>query len=557
MGDFYIRTADQSDSDYPLRYYLYYNNTSAEANQDRPQFALHASMSDKLFNGTVNAEEILEEIESDIPVKVDHKKIIGDLNLSNLDLPPEPIYRNLYEIEYLGLLDTQKVVTSSIRINDSEIDGNVSFKNIIFNGSLDFNSTSFDRDADFKGSDFYRDVKFADSTFKKRADFRDSRFEDYANFSNSQFNDDASFDDAQFYTDTYFSNSAFNKNAYFANSIYNGIAGFEKSIFNGNASFDGTKFNNYTDFSNSMFNKNAYFANSFFNGIADFDKSGFIGSASFNQTTFNNFARFWNSTFNKIADIRYSTFNNQAIFDDSRFKGEADFGYSSFNDAYFWHTVFDRKVEFNRTIFNSAADFSNSNFNGKAYFVDSYFGNSCTFSGVKSSNLIDLSNSKIDNFIADWQFAKPSNHKVNLTIGVLQNLRGYYERYGTSDDANDCYYVFRAMKAGNSINLLDNLAMISYGYGVKPLRPLVWSIIIIFLFALIFWLADIFKFKESIYFSFNTFVSGAGKLFVETPKLPEISTAEIKFLFDLERILGLIFISLLVITFTKTVFLSN
>jgi len=123
------------------------------------------------------------------------------------------------------------------------------------------------------------------------------------------------------------------------------------------------------------------------------------------------------------------------------------------------------------------------------------------------------------------------------------------------------------MKAGNSNNFwdnfrlnkfLDNLAKYSYGYGVKPLRPLIWSIVIILLFAIIFKSPETFILsKESIYFSFNTFFSGAGKLFVEMPKLPETSTVEIKFLFDLERLLGIIFIFLLVIAFTKTVFLSN
>jgi hypothetical protein len=226
MGDFYIRTADQSDFDYPLRYYLYYNNIS-EANKDRLQFESPLSLSNKPSNGTVNAEEILEKIEYGLPVEYDHKKIIGGLDLGNLNLPTEPVYRSLYEIEDLGLLDKQKVVTSSIRINDSEIDGSVSFKNIIFNGSLDFNSTSLDRDADFRGSDFYRDVKFENSIFKKKADFRGSKFNDYIDFYNSTFNDDAGFDGALFNDVADFKNSKFNKNAYFAQSTYNGIAEFD------------------------------------------------------------------------------------------------------------------------------------------------------------------------------------------------------------------------------------------------------------------------------------------------------------------------------------------
>jgi hypothetical protein len=469
----------------------------------------------------------LDAIKNGERVDLNHSRVEGDLNLNNLGLVEESVDRNPYE-EDLGLSEAQKVVTSFIRINDTKINGTVNFKNTIFERPIDFKSTEFKGRADFMGSDFRNEVRFENATFHKKADFRDSLFHNYTNF--------------------------------------------YKSTFDANVSFDYAWFNDAADFSDSRFNEIASFIKTIYNGDANFEESVFNDNTSFSEAKFNSAAYFWNSSFKKRADISYSEFSGYAGFDNSTFNKTTTFEASDFNgDAYFMRSVFDR-VDFNRTWFDRGADFSNSNFSGPAYFFGSYLGNRSIFSGIiiKKGIKIDLSHAKIENLIADWQFAKPSNHNVTLTIGVLQNLRGYYERYGSSDDANDCYFELRKMKAGTTDNWLDNLldwlqntqkidylARLSYGYGVRPLRPLEWSIIIIVLFAVIFWQLKTFKLGEAIYFSLNAFVSGTGKIFVDPPKLPKTSTAKIRFLFLLERILGLIFISLLVIAFTKTVFLNN
>ena len=80
----------------------------------------------------VPAQEILDKIEKGLPVEYDHVIIKGDLDLSKLDLPKRQVERTSFEIEWLGLSENVTIVSSSIRLNDSTIDGNVYFNNTIF-----------------------------------------------------------------------------------------------------------------------------------------------------------------------------------------------------------------------------------------------------------------------------------------------------------------------------------------------------------------------------------------------------------------------------------------
>jgi hypothetical protein len=505
MGNINIKTADQDyiSDNYPLRYYLYC------ANKNRPHL-------DKSYGATkiVNAREILEKIQNGEPFKRHHIIVEGDLNINQLGLPTEYVSRNLYEIDNLRLSDEQKIVTSFIRINDSVIKGNLILNGTTFEGPMDFSSTSFNGTIDFSGTEFNREAKFTNCRFNDYADFRDSKFYDYADFWKSTFNKDLDFSDAWFNGSADFWKSIFNRNASFIRSVFDGDTNFEQSIFNGTADF------NYSQFSN-----NAYF---------------------------------WNSNFQKNAYFVYSTFSKGASFEISKFEGKTNFSYSNFFDSsYFMHSIFNGTANFLRSGFSNNIDFSNSTFSQKPLFDGTYLGDLVIFSGVDSSRMIDLTNAKISKFYADWKLANPSNNKISLTIDMYQKLREYYEKSGYSDDANDCYFEIMIMRAKNYEGWdrsLDILAYLTYGYGVRPLRSIGWSLVIIFSFSIFYWIKEFFGFREAILFSFSTFVSGTGRLFIDTPQLPEKSSLNIRFIFDFERILGLIFISLLVIALTNTFF---
>jgi hypothetical protein len=445
------------------------------------------------YNGEVNASEILEKIEKGDPVEYDHVIVKGNLDLSQLSLPTKHIERTPDEIESYELSENQTVVRSPIRINDSKIYG------IVY-----LNNTLFLKPINLKLSNFNSDASFAHSTFNSGASFWGSNFNSTADFSGSNFNSTANFGDTNF-----------NSTADFSGSDFDGFAGIWGSNFNSTADFSGSDFNNNADFRYSNFNSTANFGDTKFNSNAYFVRSNFNNNADFRYSNFNGF--------NRTVDFRYSNFNSIANFGGSKFNSNAYFEYSNFNND----------AEFEGSNFNRTADFGGSKFNGNASFLDSNF------------------NSKL---YVDWAIAKSRLKTTNLKqkYQIYQKLKSEYESLGLQDDAQDAYYemkVLRAMQSKLDYKFFDIFPRYLYGYGMKPLNPLVLSILSIILFSLIFWRAGI---ERPLYFSCNTLLSGTGKLLVDTPKLPEKSSNRIKLLFDIERLLGLLFFTLLFISIAST-----
>jgi hypothetical protein len=85
-------------------------------------------MPDALRN--VGSEEILDAIRANLPINYEHVRIQGNLDISELDLPTD--HAELTCPKVYGLLETKKIVTSSIKIKDSVIEGVVNFDNVIF-----------------------------------------------------------------------------------------------------------------------------------------------------------------------------------------------------------------------------------------------------------------------------------------------------------------------------------------------------------------------------------------------------------------------------------------
>jgi hypothetical protein len=124
---------------------------------------------------------------------------------------------------------------------------------------------------------------------------------------------------------------------------------------------------------------------------------------------------------------------------------------------------------------------------------------------------------------------------------------------------------------------MDIVLMLFYGYGVKPERPVLWAFVFIAIFAGLFWWrqgilpvwegepeekAARFTLLEAVAFSAMTFLSG-GKLVFDPPDYkvdkPVKSWRDVKlckFLFILERMIGMILIVMFAIAVSKTIILS-
>jgi len=142
----------------------------------------------------VPASEILAKIERGEPVEYDGVIVVGDLNLSEVDLPTKHVERTEDEIYWYGLAEDVKIVESSISIIDSEIRGDVNLCNAIFQEPVSFLGTNFTEDAWFSGANF-----------TGHAIFREARFSGGdTSFVMAQFDGDACFKEAQFGKNTNF-----------------------------------------------------------------------------------------------------------------------------------------------------------------------------------------------------------------------------------------------------------------------------------------------------------------------------------------------------------------
>ncbi|MDD4162793.1 MAG: pentapeptide repeat-containing protein, partial [Methanothrix sp.] len=503
----------------------------------------------------VPAQEILDKIERGLPVKYDHVTIKGDLDLKKLDLPTRPANRTWYEIEVLGLSENATLVSSPIRINDSTIEGFVFLNNAIFGSSVDI---------------------------------RGSAFDGYANFGHSAFNGTANF-----------GRSAFNGTANFGRSAFNGYANFGRSAFNGTAIFWDSAFNGTANFGRSAFNGDADFGNSAFNADADFGNSAFNGDAYFWGSAFNGDAYFWDSAFNGIADFRGSAFNGTANFGNSAFNGTANFGNSAFNGtANFGGSAFNGP-DFSLVQFNKLVSFDDTRFCGSTSFNSSRFKEDALFEGADFNGTLYLTRAKYDRLYISWKNIKKLGYDDAAYLSLLEN----FKKLGYLEDYDACYYEYRRLHREQSWSgkyhamhpaeewlrkRIDVGLEAFYGYGKKPIWPLLWSAGTIVFFGLFWrfgglkrdkganqrgilerygphepswkpkrrdWHGELGALADVLIFSATVFLSGT-RLFVDPPLMPQMrqrSESWAKAAFIMERVLGAFFSILFFLAISGTV----
>lgn len=473
----------------------------------------------------VLASEILDNISNNKPVEYYNAKIIGDLDFSKLNPPPQIIEREPLKVYSRGLTQNARLITSRIHIEHSSIDGIVSFNNTIFEKPVVFNDIVFNGYADFKGSQFNDTASFYGSTFNSTADFKASKYCSIASFKRSRFS----------------------KNADFGLSEFNGEAKFAEAEFDGPADFGGSKFERYANytksqfiedaiFGGSRFNKSATFIESQFNGLADFGGSQFAGYASFGRSHFSDIAKFAGSKFNGSAGFQDSYFNNIAAFEKSEFNG--------------------------------TTSFDSCRFNGDALFEDAVF-----------NGLLSLNKTKYDKFYVAWSNIFKLAYDKTAYLLLIEN----FKKIGFLTDADDCYLQYRMEQRNHprpikclqdqideSFSALMNIFFEkSFGYGVRPLNPLAWSVILVLAFS-IFWgiigfgapLDDYTSKRKCATFVWNSIILSAAiflsgtKLFIDPPSIPKspwLTRSFIKAIFIFERSLGALFSILFFLAISGTI----
>lgn len=389
----------------------------------------------------ISAEHILAEA-NDSPIIYDRVAIIGDLELAGPQHNP-------------------------IRITNSDIRGNVSCKGITFYSDVDFSDTSFQNNAIFNGTKFMAEANFNNSRFYGTASFNMSRFPEGGTFDFAYFGDMADFANIWFDKFGTFYNATFSGDALFYLSDFNGAyTNFEWTRYLRNADFSGSQFNDYTTFEGAIFgNETNFLATKFSNG-ANFYDASFLGNAVFTKS-------------HSVED---------SIFSGANFGDTADFGYAKFDGPTYFNTAqFSGNAAFNNAQFLTSADMTNAQF-GKDLEMNSTRINRMVLDGsvFNESSELFLAKADINKFMVSWSLIKDI---LCFDTSAYLSLVKNYKDLGQSNDANDCYYEYRYLNQNNKAigfsKLLDVVAWLSCGYGVRPHYALFCGLIVILLFSAI------------------------------------------------------------------------
>ncbi len=327
-------------------------------------------------------------------------------------------------------------INSPIQNANSVILGDVTIKKVVLEDAVDFNKTKF-----------MSRTSITDSWFNDTASFNKASFEDVADFSTTRFNGPAVFSYARFGQTAYFRDSAFVQDAKFISAQFSQQAYFQRARFSKDANFKSTKFDRGAIFKEAAFRQNADFKLAQFLQAVDFDSVRFQQAAGFDRANF-------------IQD---------ANFDHAQFSQTANFGSANFHqESYFRNTSIQN-----------------------ALFQDIRFKEDATFDNVRIENL-SLKGSDVEKLDIRWS----SIHNLAYDDSAYVLLRKNLDMRGYLDDAGECEFSYRCERRAYLWEhdfgrwLFDFLAFATYGYGLRPVWPLGWSMAFILVGGLFFFLTN-------------------------------------------------------------------
>ena len=390
----------------------------------------------------IPASQLLDQIGEGMPVYYDNVIIVGNLNLSSLNK-----------------------VTNSLEIINSTIIAKSNFEGV-----------TFEKDAVFWGTSF-RNANFDNTTFSANADFSNSSFLNVS-FQGAVFNHPVFFDGAKFHESVNFEDSLFQKDTFF-----NG------AWFLGDADFNYTRFSYYSYFVGTKFLWNAHFSDVKFGGFLDFNSANITHDANFLRSEFQD-ASFDDVFVGGLAQFGLTRFYRLTSIESSLFAGEADFNLARFDDSVsFSKTSFKDNAFFGGIKLDRFLNFISANFEKKlvlkASLIHIVLLENATF---RREAEVVLDDADIAILRAPWNsIGDHIKYNGAAYLALVKN----YKALEWFSDSNDCYYTYRKLGAEHEplspMKLLDYLAWIFFGFGVKPEIPLGWSVSIVLVFGTIYW----------------------------------------------------------------------
>jgi uncharacterized protein YjbI with pentapeptide repeats len=447
-----------------------------------------------------------------------------------------------------------------------------------FWGDADFSGAEFSGEADFDSAKFVGDADFSDAEFSGYADFEEAKFFGKAVFEKAEFSEGAEFNLAEFYRNVFFASAKFSGDLYFFATRFfsernepKKHASFAWAEFFGEAIFYQTLFQGDAHFEGAQFEKSAYFAGARFDGQTDFAEVDFKGIAFFPEAQFKAprlrcLER--DCEFRESVRFDLVTFYNLAVFRKAQFEHAT---FSGYRPAIFFDRADFRKAQL------QTADFSGVVFQ------------EADFAGATVTTTLAITDTIYRNLRIDWEkvaHAIEPRDDPEVFRRLEENFRGLKRL----DYANGAYYERKILERQSKPPLEQYLEMVfvdwTCGYGVRPLNTVIVSAVLLLLFSFPYlrssatissppteerrqltlrlrqlplassrqeqeWQeidkerSHIGRFRRGLGFSFTVFTKiGFGDIY---------GTNRVRWLVILEWFLGLIMISLLFYTLSKTV----
>ncbi|MGB9902031.1 pentapeptide repeat-containing protein [Methanothrix sp.] len=335
-----------------------------------------------------------------------------------------------------------EIVRREFVITNSEM-GDADLSGLVFEGAVNLTGTRIE------------DMDFASAVFSQDAIFDLVEVSGDATFEGAHFKRDASFSGSRFLRAAEMNFTAFDDYGYFADSAFRGGLHISSSSFQGFADFYGARISGDFLCMNTKFGDGAGFMNAEF------------GDANFGMSSFSGYTSFEGSVFRGGANFALARFDKAVYFGDITFEGDAIFGLTEFGGlANFAGTYFARDLNL-----NSAR-------------IDAFVLDNTTFG---SASRINLKGAEFRRLTAPWSHIK--DHLLYDGATYLALVKNYQE-LEWFEDADDCYYDYRReaqlRKPFGWGKIIDYLAWITCGYGVRPGYPFVWSIVLIAVFGMVF-----------------------------------------------------------------------
>ncbi len=420
----------------------------------------------------------------------------------------------------------------------------------VLSQEVDFSFCIFLGSFKCSGTKFKKAVKFECSEFTGRTSFRDGFFGSEANFYGARFGVSEGTRSVDFMS------SFFNKEANFDGAVFHDTPEFICAKFNRDALFNGAIFHN-AHFGSSYFEKKAYFKGTKFK-LGNFNNVTFGDRCTFSQDTLSGSED--RKTFFSVAHFDRTYFEKGGSFDDSTIE-EGSFENASIQNVSF-HRVNLDKVKF------AGAQME------QAYLADAWWDVPAERSTWKKfSDLISVSDPRYVIREED-EVKKIPEDKREVQIQALLKAESTYRRLkfthtneGDYTKSGEFYiHEMRMKRERYSLEKKTELRAwwklfwnwfynVSCGYGERPKRVVANALLVIVVFAMIYYLGEgITKggeedyepnLREGLYFSVVTFTTlGYGDY---SPKV------DFQLLATLEAFTGAFTIALFVLVFGRQV----